>query len=353
MGAAKAALEQYPEKLKSLLKSAGTEPVLYNHDTHEGILMLAPLKGEDRIAVKARDEYNNVKPGPGIAWIYDAVRATAVMDDANQVADLIEALLKVDGVKIIKLKNRSAKPLFQGYRDFLLNLAFTLKDGTVHVCELQVHYRKIKLLGVELKSHETYEFFRSYFTGNMGAAAKMLHAVYKIQTLHWGYCRRMRAAVFETAPPEKRGDLIEAEQLAEATIFHVKEFARWQEMLRNSGEDLAVKRFGFRFIYPEDEKRIRECRQLEALSDSVLGEVADLMAQIGKLPLAMKIREAVLATYCSYSINPGICGCAMRNRHKRGGTKVGLGVGEAVLQIGILFCMQGKGKEAEYTFKEA
>ena len=105
------------------------------------------------------------------------------------------------------MKNRSAKALFQGYRDFLLNLAVTLPDGTVHVCELQVHYRRIKvgfaevsssrveysniyesllifayfslhaattkLLGIEHKSHETYEFFRSYFMGNMGPAAKM------------------------------------------------------------------------------------------------------------------------------------------------------------------------------------
>jgi len=86
-------------------------------------------------------------PGPGIAWIYDAVRATVVFDDADQVADFIGAMLdsKVEGVKIIKLKNRSAKALFQGYRDFLLNLAVTLPDGTMHVCELQVHFRRIKV----------------------------------------------------------------------------------------------------------------------------------------------------------------------------------------------------------------
>ena len=85
-------------------------------------------------------------------------------------------------------------------------------DGTVHVCELQVHYRRIKvgfaevsssrveysniyesllifayfslhaattkLLGIEHKSHETYEFFRSYFMGNMGPAAKMYVSSY-------------------------------------------------------------------------------------------------------------------------------------------------------------------------------
>ena len=36
-----------------------------------------------------------------------------------------------------------------------------------------LHAATTKLLGIEHKSHETYEFFRSYFMGNMGPAAKM------------------------------------------------------------------------------------------------------------------------------------------------------------------------------------
>ena len=108
MAAAGAALAVYPALLENVLKEAGVEYVLYDQKTHEGVVMLAPLKGEDRIRVKARDEYSNVVPGPGIAWIYDAVRATVVFDDANQVADFVGAMLenKVAGVKIIKLKNR-------------------------------------------------------------------------------------------------------------------------------------------------------------------------------------------------------------------------------------------------------
>ena len=81
---------------------------------------------------------------------------------------------------MVKLKNRSTKALFQGYRDFLLNLQLTLPDGTKHVCELQVHFRKIKLLGIELKSHETYEFFRSFFMGNMKAVADRLGLLFRI-----------------------------------------------------------------------------------------------------------------------------------------------------------------------------
>ena len=101
--AAETALAKYPDLLAEVLKAAGVEYVLYDHETHEGIVMLAPLKGQERIRVKARDEYNNVEPGPGIAWIYDAVRATVVFDDADQVANFIGAMLdaKVEGVKII------------------------------------------------------------------------------------------------------------------------------------------------------------------------------------------------------------------------------------------------------------
>ena len=103
VAAAETALAKYPDLLAEVLKTAGVEYVLYDHETHEGVVMLAPLKGQERIRVKARDEYNNIEPGPGIAWIYDAVRATVVFDDADQVANFIQAMLdaKVGGVKII------------------------------------------------------------------------------------------------------------------------------------------------------------------------------------------------------------------------------------------------------------
>ena len=66
-------------------------------------------------------------------------------------------------IEIVRMKNRCAKPLFQGYRDFLLNLAFKLPGGSHHIAELQIHFRQIKLAGVAAKSHETYEYFRSFF----------------------------------------------------------------------------------------------------------------------------------------------------------------------------------------------
>ena len=67
---------------------------------------------------------------------------------------------------MIRLQNRFERPTVTGYRDANLSLRITLEDGTKHVCELQVHLRKLKTLAAELKSHETYELFRSMFHGN-------------------------------------------------------------------------------------------------------------------------------------------------------------------------------------------
>ena len=166
-------------------------------------------------------------PGPPISWIYDVVRGTYIVDTAEELSALLDGLIKAGQrkrtkrekmmmkkkttssepksttglgfgsssprgyngaasnssssshpssspssssgqdhepwIEIVRMKNRCAKPLFQGYRDFLLNLAFKLPGGSHHIAELQIHFRQIKLAGVATKSHETYEYFRSFF----------------------------------------------------------------------------------------------------------------------------------------------------------------------------------------------
>ena len=132
--------------------------------------------------------------------------------------------------------------VFQGYRDFLLNLAVTLDDGTVHVCELQLHYRKIKLLGMKLRSHECYEFFREYYAGNMSATANALASLYKAQVEVWG-----------------RGgkDFTKCEDLVQAALW-------------NDGAGGAT------------------------LSEEELGNVAKLLRNMGELKLALQVREHVV-----------------------------------------------------------
>ena len=177
---------------------------------------------------KARDEIGSTRnPGPPISWIFDAVRGTYVVDTMEELSLLLDALLaaekrydegkKQDGemhgktslgfgsssprgalsssspssslrggklrkgalprIQIVRMKNRCAKPLFQGYRDFLLNIAFELPGGSHHVAELQVHFRSVKLAGIASKSHETYEYFRSFFAGNLSHVATNLQLI--------------------------------------------------------------------------------------------------------------------------------------------------------------------------------
>ena len=174
MDVARAAEEQFPAVLDKLLESAGLSTKPYDAETHQGHVMLAPLKGKARIEAKTAS-WGKVDPGPPCSWIFDVVRATYLADTPAEVAALLDALLAPSGeFELTMLNNRCCPGLFQGYRDMNTNLRIRLKDGTLHACELQVHLREIKSLAVEHESHETYEFFRRYFDGNSSAVKERL-----------------------------------------------------------------------------------------------------------------------------------------------------------------------------------
>lgn len=91
------------------------------------------LKGRDRAAEKAGDDYGDRTPGPGVGWLYDVVRGTlmcATVADIKQVLTLIKTDPRVTAVP--KAKNRFRHPTPNGFCDFLLQLrmAFELGDGT-------------------------------------------------------------------------------------------------------------------------------------------------------------------------------------------------------------------------------
>ncbi|KAJ1452974.1 hypothetical protein M885DRAFT_619438 [Pelagophyceae sp. CCMP2097] len=125
-----------------------------------GEVKLAPLKSLVRSSEKVELEYHG-------DWrrLVDVSRASIIVQSEAQlvaVADCVSALANVVG-----LKNRFNEPLFNGYRDALFSLQVS-KDGTVHVCELQLHLAQIVALKHE--THAYYAYFRSYFGGNMEAA---------------------------------------------------------------------------------------------------------------------------------------------------------------------------------------
>jgi tetratricopeptide (TPR) repeat protein len=139
------------------------------------------LKGKERAAEKARDDYNDNIPGPNFSWLFDIVRGGIECDHAGEIESIIAALNSAalaDAVKdvcsfrIVRLKNRFVSPTPGGFRDLNLNIELTIKNPTTsstftHICEIQVHKRAIHELSHTLDSHLQYEFFRTYFKGSV------------------------------------------------------------------------------------------------------------------------------------------------------------------------------------------
>ncbi len=83
---------------------------------------------------------------------------------------------------LVRLKNRFKEPLFNGYRDALYSLAVCVED-VWHVCEVQLHLAAV-IFHNEADKHEShiyYEFFRSYFRGNVEAAMQR----WKVAWMRW------------------------------------------------------------------------------------------------------------------------------------------------------------------------
>ena len=139
-------------------------------------LKLAPLKGRARAEAKAKNEYAD-KTAPCYSWLFDVVRCQVVCQTEDDIVKLYKALEGDERVKIIRTKNRFNPPLFNGYRDIMMNVAVEVETptGTVsHLCELQIHLAAIKDSEPMHKSHVVYEFFRSFFLGNAEAVKQRL-----------------------------------------------------------------------------------------------------------------------------------------------------------------------------------
>ena len=136
-------------------------------------LMIAPLKGRARATVKAEDEYKDMT-APCYAWLFDVVRGSVLCETEADIVSLYEALEANPDIEIVRIKNRFDPPLFNGYRDILMNVAVKIKNVS-HLCELQIHLKAIKDSEALHRSHTVYEFFRSFFVGNDEAYERRLN----------------------------------------------------------------------------------------------------------------------------------------------------------------------------------
>ena len=140
-------------------------------------LNLAPLKGRARAEVKAQNEYAD-KTAPCYSWLFDIVRGSVYCDHEDELVALWKKIEADPRVEIVRTKNRFNPPLFNGYRDIMMNVAVDVDTPTgkiSHLCELQIHLTAIKKSEPMHKSHAVYEFFRSFFLGNTAAVEQRLN----------------------------------------------------------------------------------------------------------------------------------------------------------------------------------
>ena len=176
---AKAAKVVFDAAITRAAADAGLEP---------DAVVLPPLKGPKRAAEKAADDYAERVPGPAVSWLFDIARASVVVNSEGEIAALLAAFPRVSGhgptggllgsggggnaeanappVEMVRLKNRFAKPTSSGFRDMNALLRVRVGDDFFFICELQIHHATIRRVEKASRSHEVYEFFRSYFRGN-------------------------------------------------------------------------------------------------------------------------------------------------------------------------------------------
>ena len=140
---------------------------------------IAPLKSQTRAAAKAQNDYATRSPGPAEAWLYDIVRGKVVCESIVEILDVMRAIkqtieraAEIAGCgRLLRVKNRCIHPPLSGCRDIMINIQLPVPRpdaaGTffTHVCEIQIHHRRMKEHDDAENSHKVYEFFRDFFAG--------------------------------------------------------------------------------------------------------------------------------------------------------------------------------------------
>ena len=164
--AARRAMAPLRELISRAVRSANLEPESQPNlfmecgDGFYTAATLGPLKTEARCVEKAKNEYGN-----DARRLVDIARASIVVDSEEELRSVFDALLagcdsKGLTWKVVRLKNRFAKPSRNGYRDALFNVRV---DGG-HITEIQVHLTPF--LNDKEEAHKHYKFFREKFHGS-------------------------------------------------------------------------------------------------------------------------------------------------------------------------------------------
>uniref|UniRef100_A0A7S4RF89 Kinesin light chain n=1 Tax=Ditylum brightwellii TaxID=49249 RepID=A0A7S4RF89_9STRA len=167
-------LPTFRQTLINIVEAAGLVPdeiavwdgkeVMLTPETPYKSLTVGPLKSRERCEEKVANEYDG-----DYSRLVDMVRASIVVANEDQLILAAEAL---QGLDIVRLKNRFKEPLFTGYCDALYNIKI---DGII--CEVQLHVSAI--VAYKEESHHYYGFFRSFFAGNVLACKNRIDMLEK------------------------------------------------------------------------------------------------------------------------------------------------------------------------------
>jgi tetratricopeptide (TPR) repeat protein len=143
------------------------------------VYVAVPLKTRANCDRKIRNDYNN-----NHERLCDIARCTIVVETEDKLAELLVAFIEgqIEGITVVRLKNRFANPMFTGIRDCLMNVQITCPDGTSHIGEIQLHFAPI--LALKETCHIYYEFFREYFVGTDASYKKRLEIFDKVGSLY-------------------------------------------------------------------------------------------------------------------------------------------------------------------------
>jgi hypothetical protein len=145
----------------------------YNIDNVFKNFTLGPLKTAESCTRKVEDDYQGE-----FRKLCDVARCTVVASTERNAVEFLRGLLqgKIEGISVVRLKNRFKNFLFTGVRDCLINVSVSiLRPGepsikVSHISEIQLHFGPILALKAEM--HIYYEFFRDYFRGSNDSYAK-------------------------------------------------------------------------------------------------------------------------------------------------------------------------------------
>lgn len=117
----------FEETVRTALKEASVDD--------QKVFKLPSLKKRARAGEKAKNEYKG-----DVSRLVDIVRGSCIFDSVKDLVAFHDALMHNKNIRIARLKSRFAPPLFNGYRDFLVNFSVVMPSGETFICELQLHH---------------------------------------------------------------------------------------------------------------------------------------------------------------------------------------------------------------------